>query len=389
MVSKLSLARDLISIHERLTHEGQPPLCFVGFDGFTDEIIRVVDQRLDVSTFEPLYTIGDFGKRILAAAGKSCNLELVPTETRLGGNAPLLTQALLQGGHRIIFAGAIGQHGVVEPIFQSMASRCERVIPLSPSGHTDALEFYDGKVLLGKMGGLAEVSYEVLLQRISEDDLVQTFDSLSLFVSANWTMLPHMNSLWRNLIDRIIPRCSQLAPDRQRHLFVDLADTAKRSVGDLIEALQLLPAFQPAFKVTLGLNHAEAQQVYHALIGAPPGPGPSQIDYMARSIRKHLGLSRVVVHATRFALAAAEEGTARVEGAYCAEPKITTGGGDHFNAGYCNALLYGLSLEACLLSGVATSGYYVRHARSPSMSDLARFLEQWQNAGSNLDTHHS
>lgn len=382
MVSKQHVAQELQQAHQRLTQQGQPPLCFVGFDGFTDEIIRVVDQRLNTDTFEPIYTITDFGKRILAAAGRSCNLEFVPLETRVGGNAPIITQALLQGGHRIVFAGAIGQPDHIEPIFRGMTARCQRAIPLSPSGHTDALEFYDGKILLGKIGALSEVSYESLIAQLPEAELIDLFDRVDLFVSANWTMLPHINALWEKIIQNTLPK---LPTQRTRYLFVDLADTAKRTAEDLRKALQLLPQFQPTFQVILGLNHSEAQQVYHALIGAPPGPNVQQVEWMARAIRQHSQLTQVVVHATRYAVAVTATETARVEGPYCEEPKITTGGGDHFNAGYCNGLLFGLPLHSCLLAGVATSGYYVRMGSSPTIDDLAAFLARWEALGAGLD----
>ncbi len=385
MIDKIAASQSLLEGHKRLSQPGQEALCFVGFDGFTDEIIRVVDQRLDVHTFEPMYTIADFGKRILAASGKSCNIELVPTETRLGGNAPILAKALLEGGHRIVFAGAIGQEGHVEPIFQPFASACEKVYALGPSGHTDALEFYDGKVLLGKIGVLAEVSYEALIAQIPEDELVNLLDRVDLFVSANWTMLPKMNEMWQNILERIIPRCSSRPEEKPRWLFVDLADTAKRSSKDLLQALHILPKFQPIFRVVLGLNHSEAQQVYHALIGPPPSPGPEHVNVMAKGIRNKTGLNQVVVHAKRYTVAATEAGTIKIEGPYCAEPKITTGAGDHFNAGYCNGLLYGLNTESCLLAGVASAGYYVRTAKSPSMADLATFLEKWHRLGASLD----
>jgi hypothetical protein len=382
MTTKRHLAQKLLTIHDQVVQNGKPHRCFVGFDGFTDEIIRVVDQRLNSQKFEPLYTITDFGKRIMASAGKSCNLELVPIETRLGGNAPIMAQALLSVGHEITFAGAIGADGHVEPIFQAFAHNCKRVIPLCPSGHTDALEFYDGKVLLGKIGVLAEVCYDALIQQLPEEDLVNILDNCDLFASANWTMLPNMNDMWKQIIERILPRFTQ---NKTRYLFIDLADTAKRSGQDLKEALELLRLFQPAFKVIQGLNHSEAQQVYQALIGPPPGPGQEQVEVMAKHIRKHLGIHQVVVHATRFAVAASEEDSARVEGPYCPEPKISTGGGDHFNAGYCSALLYNASLQECLLSGIASSGYYIRTAKTPNIQDICNFLEKWQTSESSLN----
>jgi sugar/nucleoside kinase (ribokinase family) len=65
-----------------------------------------------------------------------------------------------------------------------------------------------------------------------------------------------------------------------------------------------------------------------------------------------------------------------VEGPFCAKPLISTGAGDHFNAGFCLGLLLGDDLEAALQIGVATSGFYVRTAKSPTVSDLRKFLKE-------------
>ena len=58
-------------------------------------------------------------------------------------------------------------------------------------------------------------------------------------------------------------------------------------------------------------------------------------------------------------------GATHVVGPFTPKPKITTGAGDHFNAGFCIGRLLDLGLAASLQIGVATSGYYVRHAKSP------------------------
>ena len=42
------------------------------------------------------------------------------------------------------------------------------------------------------------------------------------------------------------------------------------------------------------------------------------------------------------------------------QPKISTGAGDHFNAGFCLGRVLGFWLAESLCAGVATSGYYVR-----------------------------
>jgi sugar/nucleoside kinase (ribokinase family) len=81
-----------------------------------------------------------------------------------------------------------------------------------------------------------------------------------------------------------------------------------------------------------------------------------------------------VIHPRRGAAAATEADSASFEGPFVKEPKISTGAGDHFNAGFCVGRLLDLDLEASLQLGVSTSGFYVRNARSPDLNDLRKFL---------------
>ena len=66
-----------------------------------------------------------------------------------------------------------------------------------------------------------------------------------------------------------------------------------------------------------------------------------------------------------------------VAGPYCENPRLTTGAGDNFNAGFIFGTLQGFPPEECLLLGVATSGYYVRECRSPSVGEARDFLAKW------------
>jgi sugar/nucleoside kinase (ribokinase family) len=54
---------------------------------------------------------------------------------------------------------------------------------------------------------------------------------------------------------------------------------------------------------------------------------------------------------------------------------MVTGAGDHFNAGFCLGRLLGGDLDANIHFGVATSGYYVREAASPTLAQLSGFVE--------------
>ncbi|PID89184.1 MAG: hypothetical protein CSB01_03330 [Bacteroidia bacterium] len=74
------------------------------------------------------------------------------------------------------------------------------------------------------------------------------------------------------------------------------------------------------------------------------------------------------------AAAATRDWAGYVVGPYTSTPKLTTGAGDNFNAGFCNGLLRGFTTEECLATGVNTSGFYVRNAHSPSKQELIAFL---------------
>src|SRR5215510_791359 len=113
------------------------PGALVGFDGFVDSIVHVVDRRTDMSPkgYVRLRTIADFATRCAAAAGKSANIERVQMEDRFGGNGPLLASALAGLGASVEYIGAIGASLGAGPgpvpvheMFRAFAARCRRVI---------------------------------------------------------------------------------------------------------------------------------------------------------------------------------------------------------------------------------------------------------------------
>src|SRR5579871_3992692 len=66
----------------------------IGLDGFVDEIISVVDKRESAEKFTRLPTMAAFGGRVSAAAGQSTNVELVVDRVKLGGNGPIMANAM-------------------------------------------------------------------------------------------------------------------------------------------------------------------------------------------------------------------------------------------------------------------------------------------------------
>lgn len=95
----------------------------------------------------------------------------------------------------------------------------------------------------------------------------------------------------------------------------------------------------------------------------------------AVEIKNALNIGCVVVHATRYAVGCDNSEEAIVQGSYCEKPIKSTGAGDRFNAGYILGCLMECSLENRLTLATATSSYFVRNAKSPTIEALAQFIE--------------
>ena len=73
------------------------------------------------------------------------------------------------------------------------------------------------------------------------------------------------------------------------------------------------------------------------------------------------------------------------KGPYISKPKLSTGAGDNFNAGFILGLLLKLEPNEALLTGMSTSGFYVRNAKSPKFDELIQFINDWTN--NNIETN--
>jgi hypothetical protein len=340
----------------------------VGLDGFVDLILHVVATRESAKRFTRMSAMGEFGKRITAAAGRSANFEFVPEMTKLGGNGPIMANALNSFGMPLTYIGNLGKPSI-HPVFADFASRVD-VISVAEPGYTDAVEFDDGKLMFGKHASLGEVNWANITKHISEEKLHAVLDEAGLLALVNWTMLPHMTEIFRKILTRLAPKLT----GGRKWVFFDLADPAKRSEEDLGAALRTIAKFEKYFRVVLGLNFAESRQVGRVLgVGEPKETHASVATHAAR-IRDVLKIDTVVVHPSAFAGAADATGETAIDGPYTQRPKITTGAGDHFNAGFCLGRVLNADLAMSLQYGVATSGFYVRHAKSPRLEELRKFL---------------
>jgi sugar/nucleoside kinase (ribokinase family) len=344
---------------------------FVGLDGFVDFILHVVDKRESAEKFTRMETIGQLAERVAGAAGKSTNLELVPEVTKLGGNGPIMANALASFGLRVTYLGILGYPNL-HPVFNDFAKIAE-VHSIAEPGHTDALEFNDGKVMVGKHASLKEVTWENIEKRYGRERFAAKFGKSDFIGFVNWTMLPYMSDVWEAILTDL---CAHNSAPRRR-IFFDLADPEKRTTDDIARALRLIGEFQKHFDVILGLNEKEANEIGEVLGVRTGAHTPDAIAVLTADIGARLPIETLVVHPTRYAAAVSAGKVDLVKGLYTAKPKITTGAGDHFNAGFCLGKLLGFDNVSALLCGVTTSGCYVRTGQSPSITAAAEMMQLW------------
>jgi sugar/nucleoside kinase (ribokinase family) len=343
---------------------------FVGLDGFVDEILHVVDKRESAEVYSRLPAIAHLASRLAAAAGKSTNIELVNQITKLGGNGPIMANALAGFGLKVTYLGLLG-YPSLHPVFQDFVKRAE-VHSIGNPGTTDALEFDDGKIMIGKHSSLKEVTWANVQARFGRERFAEKFGTASLVGFVNWTMLPYMSDLWEAILREICP--SLKGP--RRLLFFDLSDPEKRTREDILRALELIGRFEEYFDVILGLNEKEAHEIGEVFGLKPSAATPEALVEFSLLLAQCLKAGTLVVHPVSYALAVNQGKAALAEGPFTPKPLITTGAGDHFNSGFCLGRLLGMDNLMSVLTGVTTSGYYVRTAHSPSIPQIAAMLQE-------------
>lgn len=338
---------------------------FTGFDGFIDNILRPVKNRLDSSNYEAITDIETFSERIRSGSGKSINIEIVKERSSMGGNGPIMANSLSLLGNSIDIVGAFGKNEIL-PVFRPFTDRCRTALTLCEPGITDAFEFNDGKVMFNYPQSVLDISWDLISETVGPEKLKDMIGSNDYLALVNWTMIPKMNDIFSKLTELL-----SCLPGR-KSVYIDLTDPKKRSRDDLKLCMDRLLEMNGRADVILGLNESEAAQCA-AVTGARTAY--SDIKELAENIHKTLPLRAIVIHSIKQAAVRADEVSFLVNGPYTPEPKLSTGAGDVFNAGFYAGYIAGLTIEQCLVTGVCNSGYYVRNAKPAEKRELIGFMK--------------
>lgn len=354
---------------DRLRSAPRPlPAVAVGFDGFVDEMISVVGERQSLTQFQAVPDIATFGGLITKAAGHSSLREIVVNAVHPGGCTINLGDGLAALGVPVAGFATLGEpiHPAFTPIIAGF--RSIRTWGREP-GRTLAFEFNDGKLMFSAVAPLADFTPEHVATCLADGEYATACAQARVIALTNWTLYPHMTAVWRLLQERVYAKLTH-----RPAFFIDLVDPSSRSASDIRAMLDSLPAFADAGPLTLGLNGNEANIVAR-LFGLPDADqNPESIQAQAVALQARLGNHEVVIHHIKFAAVASATESAALVGPYCAKPKKSTGAGDRFNAGYCLGLLLNLPASDRLACACASSGFFVRQARSASLTELADFV---------------
>ena len=145
--------------------------------------------------------------------------------------------------------------------------------------------------------------------------------------------------------------------------------------------LEVIGGYMDYGFVTLGLNENETEKLYACLCrihGNTPENASNLIEkgaYIYRNIHVH----NLLVHPVDRAISFHKDGVTRIDGRVVKQPKISTGGGDNFNAGYCLGQLSGFDLPQSMVTAMANSGAYVQNGKSPSLHELRAYISKWKS----------
>jgi len=342
---------------------------FLGFDACIDYIIRVVREKKGNEVTSYFTESSQFGEFLINLNNKSCGVELQTKLSKIGGNMVITGNALGNLGIKTECVGTFGLPDIL-PVFRTMSANCS-LHTIADTISATALEFNNSKVIMFDPGPYNNLTWEGIKNTLGTGEIKKLMSEKQLISFLNWSEIENSSLIWKGVLDEILPAIIQTGT--KPFFFSDFSDCSRKSDKEIQYALHLLGRFRKYFRVILSLNQNEADLI---------GKAMNIKDYASDEefIKGLFNLTNtdiLVIHRTKDALAFDGTVYEQCDTFFCEEPKILTGGGDNFNAGFCYSLLQNLNLLQSLIVANAVSGSYVKTGISPGVNDLKEFLEHF------------
>ena len=362
---------DLINKLEVIKNDPIEKRVFIGFDGYIDKIQKAVKLRTKDSV-EYYQTLSEFAQRIDMAAGKSGQVELVTQEIKIGGNSTIMANSLGALGVNSICLGNAG-YPQKHPEYNNLHKNVE-ILSIGDPAETNALEFNDGKMILSELSIFRKINWEYVRELIGLDVITNRLSSSSVLALVGWCNPDHATDVWKGILNEVMPSYSG-----KDLIFFDLADPTKKNKEDLLEVLDVINSYTKYGKVILGINENETNKLFAILSKEYPDSIPENPELVdkGRFIYSVMNIEGLLIHPVDRSIMITNDTIINLKGHLIEEPKISTGGGDNLNAGFCLGYILGFSMEESMILGMATSGAYVKNGESPDISGLISYLKTW------------
>jgi hypothetical protein len=370
-MNSLKYINDLIHKLEQTNENPIEKKIFVGFDGYIDKIQKAVKIRTKESV-EYYPTLKEFAHRLDKASGKSGQVELVTQEIKIGGNAPIMSNALGALGVQSTCLGNAG-YPMKHPEFNNLHDNAE-VLSIGEPAETNALEFNDGKMILSELSTFRKINWEYVKNLIDLKEITEKLSESAVLALVGWCNPDHATNIWRGILNDVMPNYSS-----KDLIFFDLADPTKKNKEDLLEVLEVINSYSKSGKVIQGINENETNKLFSILLKEYPEnvPESSELEDKGRFIYSIMNIEGLLIHPNDRSIMITADDIIHLEGLVIEEPKISTGGGDNLNAGFCTGYILGFTMEESMILGMATSGAYVKNGESPDISEIINYLKTW------------
>lgn len=312
-----------------------------GFDGYIDRIFKATKRG------EKQFTdISEFGNYLIGKHPRSCYIQLVGEEKRMGGNAPLFTRTLRNLVPNVKLYGMLGQDEIL-PVFSDLTSNGKNVTFMNPA-ETLAIEFSGSKLFLAPK---VEPT-DNMISTLDEAGLKEDILSADLTALLNWGELDFMNNIWEHIAYDFI---ESSVDDKNKYVFVDLADFSRHDKNRMDRLWLMLKTIARKRTLFLGLNGNELGILCDNL-GVDKG-----FPENAKIVSETLG-GNVMIHTKMrsSAFSLQNDDICSVEVRILEAPRLSTGAGDNFNAGFCYGILSGKDIRECLELGNTCAYMYMK-----------------------------
>lgn len=333
----------------------------VGFDGFIDTITRPLLRAAGPGHAAEYYPdIPSLGLALQHQGGKSCSIQLEPVQKRPGGNAPLLAAGAVGLGMEVSCIGLLGR-GTPHPLFAERLAAT--LYPYAEPGESTAMEFSDGKVFFAADVTLERPAWELIVQATGgrAAEIIAGADGLAI---VNWSELGFAPRLWQDVLEQaLLP-----APaNRGRTVLFDLSDCTRKRPGEIEQVLELMGRYSARRRTLLSLNANEAGVVARRVLKTDIEDHTG----IAHRLRQRYGIDAVLVHSREQNTYVTPAGEQRHKNQVIAEPCISTGAGDHYNAAVCYACANGYTDADTLAFAAKFVGRYLQTGATPKLAELA------------------